>query len=97
MSLHQPQALRPTSPAPAIVASTFLAIAGFVLLAAAAVSGIAAGIWATLIVGASVPLRHSVESESRDGKPVVRRRPALLVLAVAMTVAGAVLGLTLTD
>lgn len=97
MSLSQPQVLRPSSTTPAVVASRFLAITGFVLLAAAAASGVSAGIWATLIVGASVPLRHSVESESHDGAPAVRRRPALLALAVGMATAGSLLGLLLSE
>lgn len=97
MSLHQPQVLQPTSPTPAIVGSGFLAITGFILLAAAAASGVSGGIWATLIVGAAVPLRHSVTAEPADGEPAVRRRPGLLGLAVAMAVVGSVLGLVVTD
>lgn len=89
-------AIRPTTVTPAVAASIFLAVSGFILLAAAAASGVTAGIWATLIVGAAAPLRHSLEEDWEDGRTVVRRRPALLVLAAAMAVAGAVLGVLLT-
>lgn len=89
--------LRPTTATPAVVASIFLAGAGFILLAAAAASGVTAGIYATLIVGAAVPLRHSLEEDRHEGRTVVRRRPLLLAIAIAMAVAGALLGVFLTE
>lgn len=97
MSNVGPIPLRPTTPTPAVVASTFLAISGFILLAAASASGVTAGIYATLIVGAAVPLRHSLEEDWEEGQAVVRRRPLLLALAIAMAVAGALLGVLLTE
>lgn len=89
-------ATSPTTPAPATVGSVVVGVTGFLLLAAAVASGVSAGIWAALIVGASVPLRHSLQRDSRDGRTVVRRRPLLLVLAGAMAAAGALLGTMLT-
>lgn len=97
MSHVGPLTHRPSSPTPAIVASVVLAIVGFLLLAAAVASGVTAGIWASLIIGAAVPLRHSLEEDGEAGRPGVRRRPLLLAVAAAMVLAGALLGVLLTN
>lgn len=113
-------ALRP-NPGAANVAGTIVTIGGFLLLAAAVASGAPEGIWSSaLIVGAGVPLRHSLEpvevgpdavgldgetGRQTDEQPgertgtasVVRRHPLLLALALAMTTAGALLGILLSN
>lgn len=100
MSFTTTAILRPSNPGAAVAASTIVAIGGFLLLAAAVASGAPEGIWSSaLIVGAAVPLRHSLEPSpaGTDTSAVVRRHPLLLALALAMTTAGALLGILLSN
>lgn len=77
--------LRPASTTPAVVLGAVVAVVGFILLATAVTTGAPEGIWpSTVFVASAVPLRHSLE----DGDSEPRRRPGLLVISLAMIVAG---------